>query len=54
MGVGTNIYIPTRKHEDTSKSDCSSTETVEGAAGALEGVDDVEGSDGLAVNGEDT
>ena len=54
MVVGTNIYIPTHKHEDTMNGDRLSTETVEGAARALEGVHDVESSDGLAVNGEDT
>ena len=35
-------------NEDHGK--CLSTETVEGTAGALKGVDNVEGSDGLPIN----
>ena len=31
------------------ESDCSSTETVEGSSLSLEGVDDVEGGDGLSL-----
>jgi hypothetical protein len=38
------------QRQQDSKTQRSSTETVESAAGTLEGVDDVKGSDSLALS----
>ena len=43
-------YTPdTRQHNEKGASDHLSTETVESASRPLEGVDDVEGCDGLSL-----